>query len=194
MISKSVVSAPVSGYVENIYPKIGEMAALGMPVAKIVNTSKVEIVANVSEAYVGKFKKGDTVTINFPNLDLEMESQISSVGQFINNNNRTFDVRVVLKNKEGNFKPNMLGTVSFKDYFNPSVVSVPTKTIQYDRKGSYVFVTKQKEDLLTAKKMYVETGNTFKGKTEILKGLSPSETLISEGISKIIDGDAIKVN
>jgi multidrug efflux pump subunit AcrA (membrane-fusion protein) len=46
----------------------------------------------------------------------------------------------------------------------------------------------------TGKKVFVETGESYDGETEIKSGLTGSETVIVEGARGLVDSEPIKVN
>ena len=52
------VRAPFNGVIDDIFPKVGEMASPQLAMFRLVNLSDVYLTAAVSEAYVGKVKKG----------------------------------------------------------------------------------------------------------------------------------------
>ncbi|MBL4624056.1 MAG: efflux RND transporter periplasmic adaptor subunit [Flavobacteriales bacterium] len=52
-----IVRAPFAGTIDEIVPKIGEAAAPQMPVARVVNLSKVYIKSDVSENYISSVKR-----------------------------------------------------------------------------------------------------------------------------------------
>jgi membrane fusion protein (multidrug efflux system) len=56
-ISKSQVRAPFAGTVEEVFVKIGEMAQPGTPLVRIVNHRDMYVKADLSESYIGNFKK-----------------------------------------------------------------------------------------------------------------------------------------
>ena len=62
----SRITSPISGTVDMINAKQGESMQPGMPAVKVINTSNLKLVANVSEAYVTSIKKGNNVLINIP--------------------------------------------------------------------------------------------------------------------------------
>ena len=104
----AVITAPFDGIVDEVFPKIGTMASPNFPVVRMVSLDKIYINADVSEAYVGKIKKGTPVMVNFPSLGKEISSRIDYAGNYINPNNRTFKIRLDIANTpEKLYKPNM---------------------------------------------------------------------------------------
>src|SRR5690606_26868566 len=56
----AVISAPVSGIVDDLLQRKGEMASPTLPFARIVNLDKVYITGDVAEVYLNKIKEGDS--------------------------------------------------------------------------------------------------------------------------------------
>lgn len=190
------IRAPFTGTVDDIFVKRGEMVMTASPVARLVNLEKVEIVASVSESYIGIVEKGDEVTVTFPSIKgLEKQGVITSVGQVINPNNRTFPVEVTIENNNRMVKPNMLASIIITDLAVDSAIVVPTKLIQQDRLGkTYLFVLdKNKEGNDIARKVYVTTGEREAGNTRILAGLGEGDMIITEGSREVSDGTVVSV-
>jgi membrane fusion protein (multidrug efflux system) len=192
-ISKSKVRAPFSGTIENVMVREGEMAQMGSPLVRIVNHRDMYIKADLSESFIGRFKKGDHVIIHFPFIDQTIESKISSVGQVIDEMNRTFSVEALLPLTKFTIKPNLLAIVKLKDFEKSDAVVVPSKLIQKDNKGDFVFITEEDKDELIAKKMQIQRGVTYKNNTMIKEGLSGTEILIDEGFRNVAAGSKLKV-
>lgn len=186
-LDKAYVRAPFGGTVETVQVRIGELVQPGMPMFQFVGESDLYIEADVSETYVGVLGKGDTVNVVFPSLNKTISSRVSSVGGIINPNNRTFKVEVAIPNI-ADVKPNMITVLKIKDYQNANSVLVPAHLILADSKGDYVFVVENQ----TAQKKYVKRGLTSGDQTEILEGLTGSETLVDKGFREV--GDNFSVN
>ncbi len=192
-ISKSQIRAPFAGTIELVVVKEGEMAQMGSPLVRIVNHKKMYIKADLSEAHIGKFKKGSKVVIYFPSIDKSIDSKISSVGQIIDEMNRTFSIEALLPKTNFTIKPNLLAIVKLKDFEKMEAVVIPTKLIQKDNKGDFVFITKKDGEELTADKIKIDRGITYKNRTLITNGLVGEESLINEGFRDVADGGKIEV-
>jgi hypothetical protein len=151
------------------------------------------IVADVSEAYLGEFEKGDSVTVRFPSLNKTIESSISSVGQVINENNRTFEIQVKLPKEASLLRPNLLAVLEIKDFQQEEAIVVPTNLIQSDNRGDYVFVANQTENGMTAMKKRVERGMTYSNETMITSGLEEGDQIINEGAREVAEGGEVKI-
>ena len=91
-LTKGKVYAPITGLVEREILQRGEIAAPGMPILQILNTNKLKVVADVPENLLRSVKVGQTVTIQFPALDMERKARVSRIGATIDPANRTFTV------------------------------------------------------------------------------------------------------
>ena len=193
--SKANAYAPLSGVVERVYLKEGELAGPGSPIVQILNLSRVKVVAEVSENYLKAVRQGQYVRITIPNLEIDKNARISMIGRTVNPANRTFKVEVSMPNPRGEIKPNLLATMFIKDFAADDAVVLPTELIQQDISGQdYVFIASEDEEGASiASKVYVDTGNSHEGETIVISGLEGNEALITKGARDVSDGERIKV-
>ncbi|WP_338790647.1 efflux RND transporter periplasmic adaptor subunit (plasmid) [Bernardetia sp. Wsw4-3y2] len=190
---KSVVTSPISGTIDEVYAKQGELANPAMPIARVINVSDVQLVADVSENYLSAVKKGDKVKIFFSALGTEMEQKVTFVGQTINTANRTFKVQIDLPNKNGAIKPNLVGTVKINDFQAEGAITVPTNLIQIGTDGSkFLYVVKEEAGKKVAKKVVVKTGMSYEGSTVVTEGLSANDQVIIKGYNEVVDGENVR--
>ena len=190
--TKSNVYAPISGVVEAVYLKGGEVTSPGLPIVQLLNTNKVKVVAAVPENYLKAVKKGEEVTINFPALNIEKKARVSRIGTTINAANRTFDVEVDLPNADGLFKPNLLAEMLIQDLEIKDAVTIPLTVLQQDVSGeNYVYIIEKTPDGDIAKKVAIETGDSYDGEIVVTKGLTGTETLVGEGARGLAEGELI---
>jgi RND family efflux transporter MFP subunit len=192
-IEKTYIKAPFSGTVDALDAKIGMLAQPGIPLVRLVSMDNMYIQADISESYIGSFNKGDRALISIPSLDLEFESGISSLGQVINPDNRTFSIEVRVPRLKEKLKPNLIAVVKIKDYEIENAPVIPTNLIQKDGQGNFVYVVSEEGDLQTAKKVSIERGKTYQNETVVLEGLTGDEQLIDEGFRDVSDGVNIKI-
>lgn len=194
-LDQAYVKAPFSGVVDYVPVKVGEMAQPGLPLIRIVNQTEMYINADVSEAYLGKFNKGDKVEIIFPSQDITLTSTVTSVGRVINEQNRTFNVEVSIPQRESlELRPNQVAILRLTDYINEKGIAVPTRVIQSDDQGKYVFTLTDADGKKVAKKVRVTTGKSFDNKTEILSGLAGNEQIINEGYRDVNEGAEVSIS
>ena len=192
-IEKTFIKAPFSGTIDRLDAKLGQYAQPTVPLIRLVSLENLYIKADVSEAYIGSIKKGDPTTVSFASLNQEFQTRISSIGQVINRDNRTFTVEVKVPQLPVPLKPNLVAVVKIKDFESDNAIVVPNNLIQKDSRGDYVYVVAKNSENLVAKKVPVERGKTYKNQTMILSGLNGDEELINDGFRDVNDGVNVKV-
>ena len=184
-LGKAALYAPISGTVDQVFVHQGEIAGPGAPVMRVVNLSRVQITADVSEAYVGKVDMGDVVTVAFPSMGLETTAKVTAVSQVINPNNRSFGLEVEYDNRDGKLKPNQVGLIRLRSSFETDRVIVPSRLVQSAYNGDFVYVMDPDQGL--ALRRSVDLGHSFSGSTVILDGLKGDEILVDGGFRNVSD-------
>ena len=192
-LAKSIIRAPFAGTVEEVVVKVGETAMVGSQLIRIVGSENMYVEADVSEAYIGSFEKGDSVELQFPSSGESYNSVISSIGRVINKENRTFDIEVKLPSKALSVsKPNQLAVVKIKDFEKSKAIVVPTNLIQSDNRGQFVYIVDRTDSVAVAEKVHIERGMTYKNETLVKSGLTGKEELIDQGFREVAEGLNIK--
>ena len=193
-LGKYSLRSPISGTVDAIMANEGELVGsmTGGPVMRIVNMNEIKLKANVSEAYVGKIKKEQMVTVYYPSLGVTSEEKVSAVGDVIDVNNRTFSIYVSPKNTKM-LKPNMLAIITAYDFEDTDAISVPTKLVRNDGTKDYILTVNTNGEKKTVVKSVVEVEQEFASKTIIKSGLESGSEIIIEGYNSVIEGDEVKV-
>lgn len=181
---------PTSGVVDEVNLRLGQVVSPGIPLAKIVNFSKLKFKADVPESYVGKVRAGNTVQVSFPDLNKEVTGKISYIGSSVNPMNRTVKVEVPLRANEAGLLPNMAGILKVADYTNSNVFSVPINVLKKDLDGrDFVFIESDGK----AVKAIVKVGQYYGDAAEILSGIKAGSKLIVNGFEDLTEGDMVKV-
>ncbi len=192
-LRQSNVYAPFSGVIDNIPARVGQMAQPGMQLIRIVNQSEMYITTDVSESFLGKFSEGQKANIHFPTQDKTVETKVTSVGSVIKNDNRTFEVELKMPKVDFSVKPNQVVVVQLVDYKNEKAYVVPTKIIQKDSKGSYLYELVDEKGDKKAKKIYVTPGLSFQLETEVVAGLNSDQLIAKEGYRDLSEGVTVVV-
>jgi membrane fusion protein, multidrug efflux system len=192
-IKLATIVSPINGTIEDIPIKVGQTVTPGVTTAfRVVNLTKVKVVAEIAEAYSAKLKTGNEVIVSFPDLDKEIDSKISFASKFINATNRTFTCEVRLDQTDESYRANMIAVLKIKDYSSDSAITVPVNVIQKMNEENFVYIAVKDSSKYTAKKVKVEVGQTYDGYTEILDGLREGDELISVGYQNLEDGQTLK--
>ena len=187
----SKVYAPISGVVDEIMPKVGEMLNPGYPAFRIVNASDLSLKANLSEVHLPYIKRGDKVKVSFPTINMETEAKVTAVGQSIDPNNRTFKVEVKLPNNRL-FKANMFGEISVNDQTVDEAIVIPLELIQQTDVGQFVYIVeKNEEGNWLSKRKNVQLGLSAEGEVLVKEGLAVGDKLVTIGYKDLSDGQEV---
>lgn len=189
-LSTSKVTAPISGTIELVRQKVGEMAAPGVPIVQIVNLSKLKVGAKVADTYVSSVRQGDPILVKFPDLNKELKANISLVSKMVNPLSRTFDVEARIP-VSSDLKPNQLAVLSINDVSKKNVLVIEENLVQKTEKGNLVYVAVTQGGKKLAKAKMIGLGLSYQGKVEVTQGLEVGDLLITQGYQDLVDGQLI---
>ena len=190
----SVITAPFSGTVDDIFPKQGELATMGAPMLRIVNLNNLQVEAEVPETYIQNVRKNDKLLVELNGSNGKIETRINQVANYIQPANRTFKIRSKIAAKDLAILPNQIAQVYVCDYRTDKAISVSNQAVQQDLSGKdYVFIAQKTNAGLVAKKVSVTTGYTNPNSTEIKAGLNAGDKVIISGARSIKEGDLLSV-
>jgi len=190
----ALIKSPIDGIVEDIRLKKGELASPGMQFMQIVNIDELYVTLKLSEAYISSIKKGDIVDISFPSYPgLVYSEPVYRTGNVINKQNRTFIVQIKINNKKGKLKPYMLANININDYNVDKAIILPSIIIKTDMNGPFIYVIGKDNDNYVSNKKYIETGISYKDKTEVINGLNIGDVIITDGYNNVSDGSVVTV-
>ena len=186
----SVLRSPVTGIVDNIFSKEGELAIPGSSIMQIINLDKLNINAEVSEQYLPIIDPAEKVILRFPAFPgFEQNVPVHRIGNVINPENRTFRLQLRIDNPKEQFKPNMVASLSIRLFSKENAVVVPSILIKQDTQGHFVFVARQNgTGIWQSYKSYIQRGEEGEGRTMVRNGLEPGDLLIIEGHNQMAEG------
>ena len=188
---KMKIIAPFSGIIDQIYAKTGELTSPQKPFLKLVNLSKVYIESEVTETYLNSIKKDTKVLLNFKSIGISVEASVSQVGNFINPSNRSFKMRIDLKNPNNELKANLLADIKIND-FSANGTVIPTRLVQRDRDNkTFVYTIEPKENNYTVVKTYVTEVMNYDNQSYISDGLIPNSILVDKGARLVNNNEEV---
>ncbi|MFS4455127.1 efflux RND transporter periplasmic adaptor subunit [Maribacter sp. 2304DJ31-5] len=197
-LGKSSIRAPFSGIIDNVIKDQGTVVAPGQgsEVFRIVNLNDMYIEVDVPENYLPGIAVGKEAKVYFPVLGDTINTKVRQTGNFINPNNRAFNVEIPVPNKEGTIKPNLTAKVNINDYTNDKAIVVPQSIISENAEGEqYIYIAERtgSDKEATISKRIVTTGKTQGTVVEILAGISEGDFVIMEGARSVKDGQKVEI-
>ncbi len=195
----TVMYAPFGGVITGKYFENGEMYS-GAPntqagkaaVLTLMQINPLKAVLNISENYYPLLKKGMKATLETDVYsDEEFTGKVFLVYPTVDPMTRSFKVEIEVPNNSQKLKPGMFSRVSMFVGEEESFI-VPANTVlqQEGTNIRYVFV----ENNGAAKRYNVTIGKRYDEMVEIISDkIAEGAKIISEGHTKLMDGDKVKV-
>lgn len=188
---RTQLRSPIDGIVDNTVPNAGEMAAPGMPIARVVNTSTIKIQAEVPELYSGTIAKGTDASVTFDAVpNVELNGTVSFVSSTVSAANRTMLLEIILSNPNGRIKPEMVAKVNLVRQKKNNAILVSENIVQLVDRDRYVVYVNNNG---TAEERRVTIGGRQGNLVEVTSGLKIGEQLIVTGYQKLINGSPVAV-
>ncbi len=198
---KSVVRAPFSGVIDEIFANLGEMASPQAPLIRLVNNKNIKVTGNVSENHLGRVNLGTPVDVLFPSLnDTTIKTFVSYKGNYIDPVNRTFRVHVDLKNNTL-FLPNQVAKIKITDLKLDSALVINSEAILQDTDNNdYVYKmtsAKRSKDFFNLEKVYVTIIKSYQGESAIIPteegSLVRDSRIVLTGGKGVTESDIVKI-
>ena len=197
--TNTILRAPFSGIISGKYFENGEMYS-GSPIStvgkaavlSIVEIDRLKTTIAVPESYFPLIKKNMTAEITadvYPGK--QFKGTVHIVYPTINPTSRTFDVELMIDNREQVLRPGMFARVRL--FLGKEMAMVVPDYTVLKMQGSnerYVFVVKDSK----AHRIVVKIGDRFNDRIEILSPeLKAGMELVSEGQGRLNDGVPVNV-
>lgn len=193
-LEDSTIEAPFTGRVEERFIQVGEFIGPGMPVARLVNTDRVRILAGIPERYSGQITEGTLVEVRLRDTQgTILESRVIYAGNVIDPDTRTYTVEVELTNPDRVIKPEMVVDLRVKRRQLENALIVPRTAVLRSQEGVNIFKAVEENGSKYAQLISVETGEASGALIEILSGLEVSDEIVISGMSNLNDGDRLNI-
>ncbi len=191
-LSRTTIRAPVAGVLDDRFVETGEIVSPGTPVARVIDTSGLEITGGVPERFGPTIEVGGQAVINFDVLaGRDFEGTIGYVGAAVDARSRTFPIEIVMDNPDGAVKPQMIANVRVATERLTDVVVVPQELVLRTELGYQVYVVGDAEGEPVAEARAVVLGPAFENEVVIESGLAPGELVVTKGHQLVDPGDRL---
>jgi cobalt-zinc-cadmium efflux system membrane fusion protein len=178
-ITHSVLKAPFSGVVTSFHAAESEVVEPGTELIAITDMSWLWVLADIYEKDLAHIRTGKAVRVRVGSYPGKVfEGRITYVADAIDPKSRTAKVRCLVQNNSGLLKLEMFATVEIPIDQTSAVLAVPDSSLQQIDGQSVVFVRNSDTEF---QKREVRTGIQSQGYIEIRSGLTPGESVASQG-------------
>jgi multidrug efflux system membrane fusion protein len=168
----------------------GQFVRAGTVLATIVDSTRLRLRFKLSEAESLRATVGGKVTFRVAPLGPRaFTAQIYHVGKIADPATRQVEVLAWVDNM-GELKPGFFAEVTLAGEERKSALVIPEGAIQASERGFVTYVVEGGQAKLRAIQQGLRTGT---GIVEILSGLKPGETVVTEGSDRLADGIPVEV-
>jgi HlyD family secretion protein len=186
----SEIRSPISGVVTDrpIYP--GEMAPAGTAMITIMDNSKVVARAHIPQSEAAFLKSGDPASIASSALEKPVQAKVVLVSPATDPNSTTIEVWVEATNPDGRLRPGTNVHLSMIAQSVSNALIVPAAAVlATDGKTSVMVVGSDGK----AHQQEVNVGIRNGDEVQIVSGLKPGETVVTNGVYGLPDNTRVQV-
>ncbi|HXH12818.1 MAG TPA: efflux RND transporter periplasmic adaptor subunit [Alphaproteobacteria bacterium] len=167
-LHKTVIRAPVSGFITQRYIEVGQWVERGGKVADIIDLASVLVRVPVHERDIRHIQVGDAATVLLDALPgRPFAGRVKHITPQADLASRTFPVKIEVANTPDHaIKAGMFARVTLRTGDARPSVFVPKDAVVRRGVGSVVFVVQETQARMVA----VKTGRTHEGFVELLDG------------------------
>jgi membrane fusion protein, multidrug efflux system len=194
-LSYCSIYAPISGVTgaQLVYPGAA-VKANDLPVLVVINqVSPIYVNFSVPQQYLGDIKqfmaRSQLPVQAVPRGDTRADTgSLTFVNNTVDAATGTIQLMATFPNGDHRLWPGQFSNVTLRLAEQENAVVVPSQTVQTGQQGDYVFVVRPDKTVNVQK---VKVGRTVNGDTEILDGLQPGQTVVTDGQIRLVAGTKV---
>lgn len=187
LLSYARVVAPFDGVITRKLADVGDLAAPGRPLLEMEDPTRLRLEVGVPEALLGRLEQGNPVRVRVGALAQDLTGTVSEIAPAADPGSRTFMAKIDLPThpdlRSGQFGRAAISVGEF------SAVRVPAGAVTQRGQLEMVFVALDGK----AQLRLVKTGKQMDDTVEILSGIDPGETVITDGLAELRDGQPVSI-
>ena len=173
------IKSPSAGIVMAREANVGTVVKAGDAVVTISDLTSLWFIAAVNEADLSQVRPGQTVKLTFRAWpERTFQGKVLQLGEKLDSQSRTLQVRVLVSNAGGLLKPEMFGTADFAPQAPRTLIHVPESAVQEIEGKTVVFIQSAEGKFVTRE---VKAGARIDRQVEILAGLEPGMSVVTSG-------------
>jgi RND family efflux transporter MFP subunit len=198
------LTAPADGAIADKLAQAGENVGVGQPVVRLTSGDRLEVKVRVSEGLIADLRVGQSASVQASALkegrtDGPVPATVTEVGAATAGPRPTYPVVVTLDETRERLRSGMTARVTF-DTGAADGLAVPAEAVASDQQGPFVYVVDRTAaglDSLQAdgriERRPVQTGDLTPEGLVVDGDLRPDETVVTAGLSKLRDGDPVRI-
>jgi multidrug efflux system membrane fusion protein len=198
-LSYTTLEAPNGGDIARVNVEVNENVQAGQPVIMLTSGTQTEVRVSIPEVLIAQIREGEKVQVSCDAVpDKEFRATVLEVGVAATGIGTTFPVTVRFDERPEMIRPGMAANVSFlfESEDERERFIVPSHAVIEDRGGRFVFRVEPirgEEGFGTIHRTSVTVGDLTAEGLEIFEGLRDGDLVITAGVSRITDGQKVRI-
>ena len=189
-LARAAIRSPITGTVTKRAINDGEAVDPATPAFEVIDSSSLDVVANLPAGFLGRVKTGDLASVHVEPLpDKEFSGGVVKVAPSVDPQTNTVAVRVRLANPDGELKAGIFANARIAVEIHQNALVVPQTALVVQGDETFVFVSKGDK----VEKRKVTVGIRDGNRVEITEGLEENERVVTQGAYGLGDGTKIKI-
>lgn len=184
------VSSPVDGIVVQKFVETGDMATPGAPLFTVEQQDPMKVTVQISERDLPYIKVSQPVVVRIEATQYtkDLDGRVEAVIPSGDPRSRTFEVRVVLENKDSTLQSGMFARVQFQKDSRAGLLIPASAVVQEGQLQGVFVVVGDRVNL-----RWVRLGKVFGDRVEVISGLSVGDEIVIDGFGGLRDGQKVEV-
>lgn len=189
-LARAAIRSPITGTVTKRAVNDGEAVDPATPAFEVIDSSSLDVVANLPAGFLGRVKTGDLATVKAEPLpEKEFSGGVVQVAPSVDPQTNTIAVRVRLANPNGELKAGIFASARIAVEIHQNALTVPQAALVVEGDEAFVFVPGAEK----VEKRKVTVGVRDGDRIEITEGLKDNEKVVTQGAYGLGDGTRIKI-
>lgn len=183
-LEKRYIRAPFDGFAGIRTVSSGEYVNAGTELLVFVDSKKLKLDFSLPESAVNTVKVGQKLTVKVDVANVQAEGQVVAISPRLDSKTRSFAVRAVVDNADGQLKPGLFAKVKLEVSSQSDAIVVPEQALI--PQGNRYFVMKVVDGVVAMAP--VSLGQRQRGTVQITEGVNANDVVITAGQIKLRPG------
>lgn len=194
-LADSRLYAPFAGMIAEKSVEVGQNVMPGVPVARLVTTSRLKVKISVPEAEIASVSVGQQATVSVQALGGgSFEARVAEKGVVAHPLSRSYDVKLQVASVPEGLLPGMVADVSLQPAGSEgrqAACVIPAGVVQIDEQNRTFVWTVDAEG--KARKRVIGCGEYLPDGVAVSSGLAAGDRIIVEGQQKVCNGTPVTI-
>ena len=187
-LNKMEIRAPFSGLIGLRAISVGDYVKEGQDMVNLESIDPLKVDFRVPEIYLKQVQVGQKLEVTLDAMPgRKYEGTVSAINPLVDAAGRSIVIRAQVKNADTQLRPGMFARVKLLTKDERDALVLPEQALVPQGEEQFVFRVVDGK----AARTKVELGQRREGKVEVVRGLSPGETVVTAGQLKLRDGTPV---